>query len=123
MAVILTPSVPPIIRAMFTVPNVMLTNAMACRVFRLLKLGVISDASNGSHPEFGGIISTRTSFLQFHVTQATTGETLRAAGGSRTNVTELRNIYKDNATTIHERVLYPGEVSDHELNSSSDYVV
>ena len=43
MVVILTPSVPPIIRAMFTVPNVALRNTMACRVYRLLKLGVIRD--------------------------------------------------------------------------------
>ena len=43
MVVILTPSVPPIIRAMFTVPNVALQNTMACRVYRLLKLGVIRD--------------------------------------------------------------------------------
>lgn len=28
---------------MLTVPNVALQNAMACRVFRLLKLGIISD--------------------------------------------------------------------------------
>lgn len=32
---------PPLLRAMFTVPNVALTNAMACRVFRQLKLGLI----------------------------------------------------------------------------------
>ena len=43
MAVILTPSIPPIIRAMFTVPNVALQNTMACRVYRLLKLGLIQD--------------------------------------------------------------------------------
>ena len=43
MVVILTPSVPPIIRAMFTVPNVALQNTMACRVYRLLKLGIIRD--------------------------------------------------------------------------------
>lgn len=43
MVVILTPSVPPIIRAMFTVPSVALQNTMACRVYRLLKLDVIRD--------------------------------------------------------------------------------
>ncbi|KAJ3551972.1 hypothetical protein NM688_g4405 [Phlebia brevispora] len=32
---------PPLLRAMFTVPNVALTNAMACRVFRQLKLGLL----------------------------------------------------------------------------------
>lgn len=43
MVVILTPSVPPIIRAMFSIPNIALQNTMACRVYRLLKLGRISD--------------------------------------------------------------------------------
>ncbi|KAH8105157.1 hypothetical protein BXZ70DRAFT_998341 [Cristinia sonorae] len=35
MSLILTPSVPPILRAMFAIPNVALQNAMACRVYRL----------------------------------------------------------------------------------------
>ncbi|CAL1702480.1 unnamed protein product [Somion occarium] len=43
MVVILTPSVPPVLRAMFAIPNVALQNAMACRVFRLIKLGMITD--------------------------------------------------------------------------------
>ncbi|KAI0077951.1 hypothetical protein K474DRAFT_1570555, partial [Panus rudis PR-1116 ss-1] len=41
MVVILTPSVPPVFRAMFSIPNVALQNAMACRVYRLIKLGLI----------------------------------------------------------------------------------
>ncbi|CAL1708186.1 unnamed protein product [Somion occarium] len=44
-----TPAIPPAYRAMATVPNLALQNAMACRVFRLLKLGVIPDPS--SFPE------------------------------------------------------------------------
>ena len=43
MVVILTPSVPPVLRAMFSIPNVALQNAMACRVFRQLKLGLIRE--------------------------------------------------------------------------------
>lgn len=41
MALILTPSVPPVLRAMFTVPNLALENAMATRVFRAVRLGAI----------------------------------------------------------------------------------
>ena len=46
---IVTPSMlllstgPPVIHAMFTVPNLALENAMACRVFRKLKLGLIAE--------------------------------------------------------------------------------
>lgn len=43
MAVIMAPSVPPILSGMFSIPNVALQNTMACRVYRLLKLGRISD--------------------------------------------------------------------------------
>lgn len=52
MVVILTPSVPPVIRAMFSIPNVALQNAMACRVYRQLKLGMIREtlSMGTSHP-------------------------------------------------------------------------
>ncbi|KAJ6507466.1 hypothetical protein DFH09DRAFT_1375008 [Mycena vulgaris] len=39
-------SMPPIIHAMFAIPNVALENAMACRVFRALRLGFISSGSD-----------------------------------------------------------------------------
>lgn len=55
MVVILTPSVPPIIRAMFTVPNVALQNVMACRVYRLLKLGLVSDEPKSYSSGSGGV--------------------------------------------------------------------
>ncbi|KAI0072256.1 hypothetical protein K474DRAFT_1605455 [Panus rudis PR-1116 ss-1] len=48
MAVILAPSVPPVFRAMFAIPNFTLQNAMATRVFRMLKLGLLKDFSNGA---------------------------------------------------------------------------
>ncbi|KAH8103799.1 hypothetical protein BXZ70DRAFT_868481, partial [Cristinia sonorae] len=38
LALILSPTVPPIIRAMFAIPDLALQNAMTCRVHRLLKL-------------------------------------------------------------------------------------
>ncbi|TCD66862.1 hypothetical protein EIP91_000816 [Steccherinum ochraceum] len=41
--VILTPSVPPVLRAMFSIPNVALQNVMACRVYRQLKIGLIRE--------------------------------------------------------------------------------
>lgn len=54
MVLILTPSVPPVLQAMFSIPNVALQNAMACRVFRQLKLGLIRETptmgGSSSHP-------------------------------------------------------------------------
>ncbi|THH31273.1 hypothetical protein EUX98_g2912 [Antrodiella citrinella] len=45
MVLILTPSVPPVLRAMFAIPNAALQNTMACRVYRKLKLGLIKEDS------------------------------------------------------------------------------
>ncbi|EJC99632.1 uncharacterized protein FOMMEDRAFT_112698 [Fomitiporia mediterranea MF3/22] len=41
MVMILAPSVAPVYRAMFTIPNVMIENSMACKVFRDIKFGLI----------------------------------------------------------------------------------
>ncbi|KAJ7434706.1 hypothetical protein FB451DRAFT_1063145 [Mycena latifolia] len=41
MVMLLDPSLPPVLHAMFAIPNVALENAMACRVFRALRLGFI----------------------------------------------------------------------------------
>ncbi|KAF8515739.1 hypothetical protein JB92DRAFT_2716890 [Gautieria morchelliformis] len=38
-------SIPPVIKAMFTIPNVALENSMACRVFRNIKLGKTTNAN------------------------------------------------------------------------------
>ncbi|THH28445.1 hypothetical protein EUX98_g5735 [Antrodiella citrinella] len=46
--VILIPSVPPVYRAMFSPLNVILQNAMACKVYRQLKLGLIKDLEMSS---------------------------------------------------------------------------
>jgi len=51
MIMVLTPSAPPIYRAMFTIPNNALQSAMACRVFRGLKLNILSAMSE---PGTGG---------------------------------------------------------------------
>ncbi|KAL5530968.1 hypothetical protein ACEPAG_3844 [Sanghuangporus baumii] len=40
MAMILAPSVPPVYRAMFTIPSVAVENCMACKVYRDVRLGV-----------------------------------------------------------------------------------
>lgn len=40
---LLTSTFPPAVRAVLTMPNVALQNAMACRVYRLLKLGFIEE--------------------------------------------------------------------------------
>jgi len=48
MALILTPSTSPLIRAMFPVPSKALENAMACRVFRDIKLGRTSPETHSS---------------------------------------------------------------------------
>jgi len=46
MGMILAPaSLPPVFHAMFTVPNMALNNAMACRVYRDIKFGHISSTS------------------------------------------------------------------------------
>jgi hypothetical protein len=44
MALLLTPAkLSPVVHAMFSVPNLALENAMACRVFRKLKLGLMHE--------------------------------------------------------------------------------
>ena len=69
MVLILTPSVPPVLRAMFAIPNAALQNAMACRVYRQLKLGLIreddsslmrsSTYSTTNHIRFAAKIGTK----------------------------------------------------------------
>jgi hypothetical protein len=43
LILILTP-IPPVFHAMFCIPNLALENAMACRVFRAVRLGKIDDS-------------------------------------------------------------------------------
>jgi len=48
MAIIFSPSVPPVIQAVPPICNIALQNAIACRVYRQLKLGLISESSTPS---------------------------------------------------------------------------
>ncbi|KAL5481016.1 hypothetical protein ACEPAI_9957 [Sanghuangporus weigelae] len=50
MVMILAPSVPPVYRAMFTIPSLAIENAMACKVYRDVKFGLIRE-SGGSNSE------------------------------------------------------------------------
>ncbi|KAJ6620414.1 hypothetical protein B0H10DRAFT_1791708 [Mycena sp. CBHHK59/15] len=50
MIMLLDPAMPPVFHAMFAIPNVALENAMACRVFRALRLGFITDNESGEIP-------------------------------------------------------------------------
>jgi len=48
MAIIFSPSVPSVIQAVPPICNIALQNAIACRVYRQLKLGLISESSTPS---------------------------------------------------------------------------
>jgi len=43
-------ALPVVYKTLFTIPNLVLINVMACRVFRHLKLGDFVDASTINHP-------------------------------------------------------------------------
>jgi len=43
-------ALPVVYKTLFTIPNLVLMNVMACRVFRHLKLGDFVDASTINHP-------------------------------------------------------------------------
>lgn len=68
MIMILTPSVPPVYHAMFTIPNVAIENAMACKVFRDIKFGLIDSGvpGGGGSSSYsggdGGGVNTHLSF-------------------------------------------------------------
>ena len=42
-AMLVSPDIPPIFHSILSVPNLALENAMACRVFRAVKLGFVKD--------------------------------------------------------------------------------
>lgn len=58
MVMILTPSVPPVYRAMFTIPSVAIENAMACKVFRDIRFGRIEPNGTTFRSTRGGVSST-----------------------------------------------------------------
>jgi hypothetical protein len=49
----LTPSIPAVVRAMITIPNIALENSMACRVFRMLKIDGNSLGSESTPQVYG----------------------------------------------------------------------
>jgi hypothetical protein len=55
LTLLLTLSLPPVVRAMMSIPNIAIENAMACRVFRQLKLGLMHE-----HPALTSTRTTRT---------------------------------------------------------------
>jgi hypothetical protein len=97
---LMTPSVPPVLRAICTVPNIGLENAMACRVFRDLKLGLSTDShtnqsslpikassaypmhSYGQSQSYGGHTQTDSAPIHFHKTveQMTVSDSLPRDG-------------------------------------------
>ncbi|KAJ7657757.1 hypothetical protein DFH06DRAFT_453890 [Mycena polygramma] len=61
MVMVLDQSMPPVFHAMFAIPNIALENAMACRVFRALRLGYIEPDAESEVTT--SMLWTRTSFV------------------------------------------------------------
>lgn len=59
MVIILTPSVPPVYRAIIAIPNAAVFNVMACKVYRMVKLGAIKDQT------FSSVTSSHNAPIQF----------------------------------------------------------
>lgn len=47
VAIILSPSISPVVRALAAIPNITIYNIMACRIHRKVKLGNITNGSRG----------------------------------------------------------------------------
>lgn len=107
MTLLLHPSLSKVYQGMFTVPSVALQNAMACRVYRLLKLGVISDIPTNVpySSAFRSASQTHLSTIQFH-----------AIDGNHTGNLDPYAMVGNNAIriTFHDEVVAdPEELSDH----------
>lgn len=86
LVMILTPSVPPVYHAMFTVPNVALMNAMACLVFRNIRFGIIdAELPTIRTSEFIGDCTLPPAFRQRPI-GATIGETNTLNDGLGTSI-------------------------------------
>ena len=48
VVVLFTPSISPVYRAIVTAPNLAVYNVMACRVYRKVKLGAITNGATGT---------------------------------------------------------------------------
>ena len=128
MTLLLTLSLSQVYQGMLTVPNVALQNAMACRVFRLLKLGVTSDSPTMGGPHSSSFVGgnrTHLSTLQFPGTRTDISETI--TGGSPTDDITLHNMSKGNSpiriTIREEAVSDAKEMSDYKLSPSGEYAV
>ncbi|KAK7679167.1 hypothetical protein QCA50_017745 [Cerrena zonata] len=107
MTLLLHPSLSKVYQGMFTVPSVALQNAMACRVYRLLKLGVISDIPTNVpySSAFRSASHTHLSTMQFH-----------AIDGNHTGNLDPYAMAGNNAIriTFHDEVVADTEeLSDH----------
>lgn len=100
-------------RAMFTVPNVALTNAMACRVFRQLKLGLINDnqttgVSRRSHrtdpiqmlppSQYSTAGNGRSRFNESELTDTTLAVNIHTSSVSTDELKQLDNKWRDPGT-------------------------
>ncbi|CAL1710763.1 unnamed protein product [Somion occarium] len=74
MVLLLTPSLSLVYQGMFTVPNVALQNAMACRVYRLLKLGIIQE---NPHAPIHSNSGNQPSAVQFPATRSAINDTVQ----------------------------------------------
>lgn len=124
MIMILTPSVPPVYHAMFTIPNVAIENAMACKVFRDIKFGLIDSAMSTD-------VSSRTLNANAGINpKATFGSTplhdLERGGGRRRGrlieeeTFELSVSDKERTTIGSVGSAYPGHLA-HEHNREPDW--
>ncbi|PSR79414.1 hypothetical protein PHLCEN_2v7059 [Hermanssonia centrifuga] len=93
---------------MFTVPNVALTNAMACRVFRQVKLGVLVERPSE--------ISQRSGTIKF-----STPLSVRRIGHSATATYLDQDSFLsdlDNKGTLRVAIRRETETASHEASSS-----
>jgi len=70
LIMVLTPSAPPVYRAMFTIPNNALQNVMACKVFRQLRLGILT-TTNEPGTQHSGVTSVPLSWRPMRTPNAT----------------------------------------------------
>lgn len=66
VVMILSPSLPPMYRAMFAIPNLAVLNSMACRVYRRIRFGLIQEVPMSTCHRSAGGISTLPGFLRKH---------------------------------------------------------
>ncbi|KAJ6455223.1 hypothetical protein C8R45DRAFT_1188615 [Mycena sanguinolenta] len=107
LVVIKLPRLPPVYHTMLIIPAAALDNAMACLVFRRIKLGIISSDGTlqiptiGLHSDFHAAANPRSVSLQFHHNDFTTAE----LGSNATSPLDLRreiNKFEDGAGARQE---------------------